>query len=55
MAPQDTAIYEAHVKSLSAHPSSALLGVPDHLRGTYAGAALLAPHLKEMGFTTLDC
>ncbi len=56
-APQDTLIYEAHVRDLTIHPSS---GVPGPLRGTYAG--LLASkgtgtgldHLKELGVTHIE-
>ncbi|HSN43890.1 MAG TPA: alpha-amylase family glycosyl hydrolase, partial [Propionibacteriaceae bacterium] len=65
---QDTAIYEAHVKTLTMHPSASSLGsiladlpgyadvvdVPDALRGTYAGAGFLAPYLKALGFTTIE-
>jgi len=65
---QNPAIYEAHVKNLTMHPSasslSALLGgtpgfgglvdVPEGLRGTYAGAALMAPYLKALGITTIE-
>ena len=51
VAPEHTVLYEAHVKGLTRlHP-----GVPDHLRGTYAGvasAAMLA-HYKKIGITTL--
>ena len=32
----------------------AVVGVPDLLRGTYAGAAYLAPYLKALGFTTVE-
>ncbi|WOP17448.1 alpha-amylase family glycosyl hydrolase [Raineyella sp. LH-20] len=62
------AVYEAHVKNLTLHPSAAQLGdllgglpgfeevvdIPDRLRGTYRAAALLAPYLKGLGFTTLE-
>lgn len=61
-------IYEAHVKNLTLHPSSsslaALLGrtpgfegvvdVPEELRGTYAGAALMTPYLRALGITTIE-
>jgi glycogen operon protein len=51
IAAEHTVIYEAHVKGLTRlHP-----GVPDRLRGTYAGlacAAMLA-HYKKLGITTL--
>src|SRR6185369_11334086 len=51
IATEHTVIYEAHVKGLTRlHP-----GVPDQLRGTYAGlasAAMLA-HFRKLGVTTL--
>ncbi|WP_040159048.1 alpha-amylase family glycosyl hydrolase [Nigerium massiliense] len=64
----NTAIYEAHVKNLTMHPSSARLReilsgvpgfeevewVPDELRGTYAGAARMAPYLNALGFTSIE-
>jgi len=49
---QDTVIYEAHVRGLTArHPE-----VPDPLRGTYAGLAHPAAveHLKRLGVTTVE-
>jgi len=65
---ENAAIYEAHVKGLTKHPSSSALrsilsgtpgftqvqDVPPDLRGTYAGAALLAPYLKALGMTALE-
>lgn len=65
---QDVTIYEAHVKTLTMHPSASRLGdllageprfaevknVPDELRGTYAGAAYLAPYLKGLGLTSIE-
>ncbi|WP_127841654.1 glycogen debranching protein GlgX [Actinomyces wuliandei] len=47
-----TVIYEAHVKGLT-HD---LPGVPEHLRGTYAGLAHFATvdHLKKLGVTTIE-
>ena len=48
----DTVVYEAHVKGFTAcHP-----GVPEHLRGTYAGLAHPAAveHLVSLGVTTLE-
>jgi len=61
-------IYEAHLRGCTQHPSSSDLGrllrntegfdevvsVPHILRGTYAGAAYLAPYLKALGFTTVE-
>jgi glycogen operon protein len=68
LAEKDAVIYEAHLKGLTAHPSSVNLtsllsafsgfqdaaNVPDGLRGTYAGAAYMAGYLKDLGFTTLE-
>jgi len=65
---KDAIIYEAHVKGLTAHPSSVNLttllsaysgfqdaaNVPDGLRGTYAGAAYMAGYLKDLGFNTVE-
>ena len=51
LAPEDTVIYEAHVKGLTRlHP-----GVPEHLRGTYAGLAspALLAYYRKLGITTL--
>ncbi|MGO2111538.1 MAG: glycogen debranching protein GlgX [Pseudoclavibacter sp.] len=49
---QDSFIYEAHVKGLTAlHP-----GIPEELRGTYAGIAHPATidHLKHLGVTAIE-
>ncbi|MDO5629708.1 MAG: glycogen debranching protein GlgX [Mobilicoccus sp.] len=49
---RDTVIYEAHVRGATLrHP-----GVPEHLRGTYAGLAHPAfiGHLHHLGVTTLE-
>jgi glycogen operon protein len=67
LAQKDTVIYEAHVKGLTAHPSSANLAailsgmgfpdaqnVPNTLRGTYAGAAYMAGYLKDLGYTSVE-
>ncbi|HEY1765063.1 MAG TPA: alpha-amylase family glycosyl hydrolase [Opitutaceae bacterium] len=65
---KDAIIYEAHLRGLTAHPSSvnlkAVLGaypgfqdaanVPDSLRGTYAGAAYMAGYLKDLGINTVE-
>jgi glycogen debranching enzyme len=51
IAPEHTVIYEAHVKGLTRlHP-----GVPEHLRGSYAGlaSAPLLAHYEKLGITTL--
>jgi isoamylase len=66
--PEDAIIYEAHVRGLSAHASASRLAsilagvpgfekvvdVPEPLRGSYAGAALLAPYVKALGFTAVE-
>jgi glycogen operon protein len=65
---KDAIIYEAHVKGLTRHPSSARLSeilrglpgfdaienVPDELRGTYAGAARMAGYLRALGYTAIE-
>ncbi len=65
---ENTSVYEAHVRGLTNHPSASSLSrhvsgipafagvsdIPEALRGTYAGAALLAPYLKALGFTTIE-
>lgn len=47
-----TVLYEAHVKGLT----KLLPGVPEHLRGTYAGLAHPATikHLKDLGVTAIE-
>ncbi|MCU1461328.1 MAG: glycogen debranching enzyme GlgX [Acidimicrobiales bacterium] len=48
----DTLIYETHVKGMTMrHP-----GVPEHLRGTYAGLAspVILDHLTELGVTAVE-
>ena len=68
IAAERAVIYEAHLRGCTRHPSSAdlarilrnvdgfdhVVGVPPMLRGTYAGAAYLAPYLKALGFTTVE-
>lgn len=52
LADQHRIIYETHVKGLTKlHPS-----VPEHLRGTYLGAAhpKVIQHLKELGVTSVQ-
>ncbi|MFV0451947.1 MAG: alpha-amylase family glycosyl hydrolase [Propioniciclava sp.] len=65
---QDHAIYETHVKNLTLHPSTARLNehlagavgfeavadVPGALRGTYAGASLMAPYLRDLGVNVIE-
>ncbi len=49
---QDTVVYEAHVKGFTRqHP-----GVPENLRGTYAGLASPAAidHLRQLGVTAVE-
>ncbi|MBK7720890.1 MAG: glycogen-debranching protein [Austwickia sp.] len=67
-APEKAAIYEAHITNLTMHPSSSsiaslladvpgfdtLTDVPANLRGTYAGAAMMAPYLAALGLTTIE-
>ncbi|MEE6273348.1 glycogen debranching protein GlgX [Georgenia sp. MJ278] len=47
-----TVLYEAHVRGLTMQ----LPGVPEHLRGTYAGLAHPATiaHLRDLGVTTVE-
>jgi glycogen operon protein len=48
----DTVIYETHVKGMTMrHP-----GVPEHLRGTYAGLAspAIIDHLTDLGITAVE-
>ena len=65
---KDAIIYEAHVRGLTMHPSSARLSsilsgidgfgsvpnVPDAYRGTYKGAAYMAKYLKALGINTIE-
>ncbi|HNR94668.1 MAG TPA: alpha-amylase family glycosyl hydrolase [Kiritimatiellia bacterium] len=54
---QDIVIYEAHVRDLTAHPSS---GVPAPLRGLYEGIAATSgtgtglDHIRDMGFNAIE-
>jgi len=66
--PHDASVYEAHVRGLTMHPSAsrlsailrglpgfeAVVDVPAALRGTYAGAALMAPYLKALGYSAVE-
>jgi isoamylase len=68
LSPEDAIVYEAHLRGISAHPSASRLGgileglpgfsgvrdVPPELRGSYAGAAFLAPYLRSLGFTAVE-
>lgn len=64
----DAIIYEAHVRGLTRHPSSARLAdilagipgfervpsIPAELRGTYRAAGMMAPYLRALGYTTIE-
>jgi len=66
--PERAIIYEAHLRGLTRHPSASRLrttlagipgfervrNVPPDCRGTYAGAAYMAPYLKALGFTAIE-
>lgn len=68
LAAKDAVIYEAHVRGLTRHPSASRLeailknepgfsdtkNVPPEYRGTYRGAAYMAPYLKALGVTTVE-
>jgi glycogen operon protein len=68
IAQKNAVIYEAHVRGLTRHRSSARLAsilgevpgfedvqdVPDELRGTYAGAGRMAPYLRALGITAIE-
>ncbi len=47
---RDTVIYEVHVRGLTMQDPS----VPEALRGTFAGAALKAPYLADLGVTAIE-
>jgi isoamylase len=46
-----TIIYELHVGGFTRHPSS---GLPENLRGTYAGLVAKIPYLQELGITAVE-
>lgn len=46
-----TIIYEMHVKGFTHHPSS---GVPERIRGTYAGLIEKIPYLQQLGITAVE-
>jgi isoamylase len=68
LAPEEAIVYEAQVRGLTAHPSASRLraclapfpefssarDVPEELRGTYAGAAFMAPYVKALGYTAIE-
>jgi glycogen operon protein len=47
---RDTVVYEVHLRGLTMLDET----VPEALRGTYAGAALKAPYLAELGVTAVE-
>ena len=47
----ETIVYEMHVRGFTKDPSS---GVPEPLRGTYAGVIQKIPYLKELGITAVE-
>ena len=49
--PTREVIYEAHVRAFTAHASS---GLPEGLRGTYAGLAARAGYLRDLGVTAVE-
>ncbi|MEP7364785.1 MAG: glycogen debranching protein GlgX [Acidobacteriota bacterium] len=46
-----TIIYEMHVRGFTAHPSS---GLPESIRGTYAGLVQKIPYLQQLGITAVE-
>ncbi len=46
-----TVIYELHVGGFTRHPSA---GLPNHLRGTYAGLIEKIPYLKQLGISAVE-
>jgi len=65
---EDAAIYEAHVRNLTSHPSSSSLratlsgiadftniqDIPPAFRGTFKAAGMMAPYIKALGFTVIE-
>lgn len=47
---KDEILYEVHVRGFTMNDP----GIPKDLRGTYRGAALKAPYLKELGITAVE-
>ncbi|MCX8254041.1 Isoamylase [Beijerinckiaceae bacterium RH AL1] len=47
---KDDIVYEVHVRGLTKSDPD----VPEELRGTYAGAALRAPYLRDLGITAVE-
>jgi glycogen operon protein len=48
---RETVIYEAHVRGMTAHPSS---GVAASERGTYRGLTSRIPYLRDLGITAIE-
>ena len=48
---RNTVIYELHVKGFTQHPNS---GLPDDLRGTYAGLIEKIPYVEKLGVTAVE-
>jgi isoamylase len=46
-----TVIYEMHVRGFTRHPSS---GLPENIRGTYAGVVEKIPYLTGLGITAVE-
>lgn len=46
-----TVIYELHVGGFTSHPNS---GLPEELRGSYAGLIEKIPYLQELGITAVE-
>ena len=46
-----TVVYELHVRGFTRHPSS---GLPEGIRGTYAGLTAKIPYLQELGVTAVE-
>jgi glycogen operon protein len=68
IAARDSVVYEAHVRGLTAHPSTASLttilaglpgftgvvNIPASCRGTYKAAGMMAPYLKGIGVNVIE-
>jgi glycogen operon protein len=46
-----TVVYEMHVRGFTRHPNS---GLPESIRGTYAGVVEKIPYLQELGITAVE-
>jgi glycogen operon protein len=68
IAAQDSVVYEAHVRGLTAHASAmslttllsgipgftGVVNIPSNCRGTYQAAGLMAPYLKGIGINVIE-